>query len=416
MAFGNVIPIDEDVARQLVRRQLRFRRLAAALAAVWLSLLVPTLLFTPLPPIAPFAMFAVLVVLAEHRFVLFGDETSMSASIIVIVASIFVFADTSPLAAPMLIASLGGLYLPHLRIGSRLLGLANVSIFGMSAAIAAASSSAFTHDRSGSVLVAGAIVLLATCSYWYANSVLTGCASAVRNGDGILASVSTQASSEWPFLFLAVAAGMFGLSRQGSLAEFALVAALVLVFELSVRRHRAWTSVPLAATSGAFLIGISSLLAITGVAGAALAAVGAFLFTTDANLLRDRAGLKASVGILTATTAIVLSDGSAPALHFIIATALAMVVTSSFEVIGQRDRHNRRLPLLVVMGLSIPSRTDVALVAIVAGLLLVSGTGATVLIGALTIAVHGAMRGRTARTAGHATALIARRTPVDASR
>ena len=85
------------------------------LAAVWLGILIPVLLFTPLPPLVPFLVLGALLVLAEHRFVLFGDETSMSGSIIVAVASVFVFADNAPLAGPMLVASLGGLYLPHLR-------------------------------------------------------------------------------------------------------------------------------------------------------------------------------------------------------------------------------------------------------------------------------------------------------------
>jgi hypothetical protein len=111
----NVVPIDAEVARTIARRAIRFRWFVAALAAVWLGTLIPVLSFTPLPPLVPFLVLGALLVLAEHRFVLFGDETSMSGSIIVAVASIFVFADSSPLAGPMLVASLGGLYLPHVR-------------------------------------------------------------------------------------------------------------------------------------------------------------------------------------------------------------------------------------------------------------------------------------------------------------
>ena len=128
MELDNVVPIDADTARLLARRRVHFRWFVAFLAAAYVGVLVPTLLFTPLPPIGPFVMLAILVVLAEHRFVLFGDETSMSASIIVVVASVFVFADSSPLAGPLLIGSLGGLYLPHLRRGSLTLTVATDSV------------------------------------------------------------------------------------------------------------------------------------------------------------------------------------------------------------------------------------------------------------------------------------------------
>jgi len=115
----NVVPIDAEVARSIARRAIRFRWFVAGLTAVWLAALIPVLLFTPLPPLVPFVALGALLVLAEHRFVLFGDETSMSGSIIVAIAAVFFFADTSPFAGPMLVASLGGLYLPQLRDPAR---------------------------------------------------------------------------------------------------------------------------------------------------------------------------------------------------------------------------------------------------------------------------------------------------------
>ena len=106
MPIDNVVPIDADTARILARRETRFRWFVAALGVTWLAALIPVLVLTPLPPLAPFLFMAALVVFAEHRFVLFGDETSMSASIVVVVAAVFVFADSAPLAGPMLIGSL----------------------------------------------------------------------------------------------------------------------------------------------------------------------------------------------------------------------------------------------------------------------------------------------------------------------
>ena len=72
MPTDNVVPIDAEVARSIARRAIRFRWFVAALAGVWLGTLIPVLLFTPLPPLVPFLVLGALLVLAEHRFVLFG--------------------------------------------------------------------------------------------------------------------------------------------------------------------------------------------------------------------------------------------------------------------------------------------------------------------------------------------------------
>ena len=112
MDHNNIIPIACNTQETTASQRRHFRVLVAVLVTAWAVVLTVAVTLTPLPPLVPFAILAVLVILAEHRFVLFGDETSMSGSMIVIVASVFVFADTAPLAGPVLIASLGGLYFP----------------------------------------------------------------------------------------------------------------------------------------------------------------------------------------------------------------------------------------------------------------------------------------------------------------
>ncbi|MFM8303012.1 MAG: hypothetical protein ACKOA9_01745, partial [Actinomycetota bacterium] len=163
-----MIPIDADTARLLARRRARFRGFVALLALAYLTAAIPTLLLTPLPPLGLLVVLAVLVILAEHRFVLFGDETSMSASIIVVVASAFAFADSAPLAGPLLIGSLGGFYLPHFRRGS----LHKAGINAMSMGLAAILSALFgfvVSNTTRSLMESIGVIALVTAAYWFVN-------------------------------------------------------------------------------------------------------------------------------------------------------------------------------------------------------------------------------------------------------
>src|SRR5262249_26795954 len=155
----------------------------------WLGILIPVLLFTPLPPLVPFLVLGALVVLAEHRFVLFGDETSMSGSIIVMIAAVFVFADTAPLAGPMLVAALGGLYLPH--VGERRCSLivSNAAGYSLSALAAAATIAVSGYSGTTSWQMRAACVAVAVALGWAINSFVVGLASSVRSGDELAASL-----------------------------------------------------------------------------------------------------------------------------------------------------------------------------------------------------------------------------------
>jgi hypothetical protein len=222
-----VIPIDTEAARRLARRHVRFRWLVAALVAAWAALLVPTLLFTPLPPLGPFAALAVLVILAEHRFVLFGDETSMSASIIVIVASVFIFADTSPLAGPMLIGSLGGLYLPHLRHGNQPKIAFNSSVIGIAAWGASASAlgiRGLEQSAFGALFTTFTAVLI----YWVVNNLLVATHQAAVSGYSYIPSAWVLTSSDTDILAWTAATciGVTALHNDPT-AALALVAGVV---------------------------------------------------------------------------------------------------------------------------------------------------------------------------------------------
>ncbi len=95
--------------------QRRFRWFVAALAFVWAGGLAAALAFTPFPSIWALLAFGALVIAAEHRFILFGDETSMSSSIVVILCAVAYWSESAYLVGPMLVAACGGLLFRHLR-------------------------------------------------------------------------------------------------------------------------------------------------------------------------------------------------------------------------------------------------------------------------------------------------------------
>lgn len=366
MPLDNVVPIDAQTARILEQRTTRFRWFVAGVATLWLALLVPVLLFTPLPPLVPFVVLALLVVLAEHQFVLFGDETSMSASIIVVVGSIFVFADSAPLAAPMLIASLGGLYLPHLRDRAYALVLANSAIYSVAAAIGAALVSRTTHtghSHTAAIVLAG---VAAATAYWYSNSVLTGVAAATRNSTSMLDSVRVQAQSEWPVLFLAAAAAVTAqIYFDSEVAVAATTACLLLVFQLHVHKRSSGTdSLRGHASSIAAIVGVGSMLLGDGSLAAAVACVAAFYLAsrcTTVGLGWSSQFLFALSAIAAASIAMALAElDQGPGIKFLTSTVVAFVGFTLAEVRGYEQRTGRRIQFMAKLGLVIPSTPELA--------------------------------------------------------
>jgi len=375
MAIDNVVPIDAQTARILEQRKIHFRWFVAAVTGVWLAVLVPVLAFTPLPPLVPFVVLALLVILAEHQFVLFGDETSMSASIIVVVASIFVFADTAPLAGPMLIASLGGLYLPHLRQrATRSLVLANAAIFSVAASIAGAITTGLSPSGTHALIAATTASLVATASYWYANSVLVGIASSVRSGSELAQTVRTQAMSEWPVLLLAAASALVAQADDHALVLTACtVAGLLVVFHVHMRRHEQRRSAtdPLTVGMMALTIGAASTLITAGPVGVAFACVCVFYVISifpEYFPRRERGLVPFAVSIAATIVAVALATSGAPVLvRFGATSTLAIALLTILHAQRRLAVVDRHLPLLVKAGLAIPNRSELALLCIAYG-------------------------------------------------
>lgn len=68
-----------------------------------------------LPSLEPLLILGLLYVYAEHSDVVLPNNSSLSASFMVAMASIVVFDDHSALLGPLLVGACGGIYLPHIR-------------------------------------------------------------------------------------------------------------------------------------------------------------------------------------------------------------------------------------------------------------------------------------------------------------
>jgi hypothetical protein len=367
MALDNVVPIDADAAQHLEQRRARFRWFVVALTATWIAVLVPVLVLSPLPPLWPFVAMAILVVLAEHRFVLFGDETSMSASIVVVVASIFVFEDTSPLAGPMLIASFGGLYLPHIVGRHASVLAANSATYSLCVAIAAG----LTHtvvgigNGPGRALLAA---LIATTTYWNINSLLTGFAAALRNGAIVTNSVWIQFTSDLPVFLLALSSSLLAQSASG-----AAVIVPMLVFEVHLRlqasgtRPRPWAPpIRFALASGA--LGAIPLT-VGGTSGYALLALGIYIcFALARAESRSLCHLGFATSCACITALAVSSMGWSGGPQLLTAIAVSTLSVIALEVRRLSLATGTRLSRLTFFGLMLPSRHEATLAAVALGL------------------------------------------------
>jgi hypothetical protein len=367
----NVVPIDAEVARAIARRAVKFRWLVAGLAALWLGLLIPVLLFTPLPPLVPFLVLGALLVLAEHRFVLFGDETSMSGSIIVAIASVFVFADTAPYAGPMLVAALGGVYLPHIRERRTSVAISNAAGFSLSAVAAASLVAAVGYRDTISWPTVATCVVAAVVADWIVNSFIVGIASAVRCGDVIPASIRAQFVSDPDVLALAIAVGALSVMNadRALVIEVLGVCLVLAAFEIRLQMRREFDTKPSRSSSRylqASLVAVAVLVAWgnPGLGAVVLVALALFLVQAidGAMMLPGLSGL-AVAGSVTAVCS-TMRIPSIAATACVLAAAFAM--TEVATAVGRLKRSEMSLQAWTLGGLMMLGRRELAVLGLLA--------------------------------------------------
>jgi hypothetical protein len=126
----------------------------------------------------PLLVLATLLVCAEHRDRLFGDQTSASGSIVVAMAAVVAFSNGSWLVGPMLCSALAGAYWPHIRARAWSRVAVNASSMSLAAATAATIFHLVgtgAHEIGARAIAGGAVAVLA---FWAVNSLVLGIAVA----------------------------------------------------------------------------------------------------------------------------------------------------------------------------------------------------------------------------------------------
>jgi hypothetical protein len=281
----------------------------------------------------------------------------------VAVASVFVFAESSPLAGPMLVASLGGLYLPHVRHRQIALAISNAAGFGLSALGAAATVAAFSYRSSDDWRTTAALVLTVVCVDWVINSSIVGVASGLRGGTPVILSIRDQLRSDIDVLALAFSVGALNAANAEHTLPVAIVSIglMLAAFETRLAGRRVFDAVsdrrvervmyaPLVAT------GVLALLAHPGLGTLATGCLALFLVQAKDRLMAFPA--------VTATTVCGALGAVAITLGLPIVVVAALVLVTSFAVIEATAvmrcamRAGLRLSRWTGTGLVVPSRRE----------------------------------------------------------
>jgi hypothetical protein len=126
----------------------------------------------PAPAIVPIVVFGSLFAIAENTSVALPNRSSVSASLMLAVASIVVFRDHAFLLGPLLVGMFGGLYWPQLRHRDITKIAFNVGNFGLSTLAAAAVYSVVSTGVRDSVALALLAAVPAALVFSTVNSVL----------------------------------------------------------------------------------------------------------------------------------------------------------------------------------------------------------------------------------------------------
>jgi hypothetical protein len=343
----------------------------------------------------PLLVLAALLVFAEHRDRLFGDQTSASGSIVVAMAAVVVFSDGPWLAGPMLCAAFAGAYWPHIRNRA----WSRVAVNASSMSLAAATSATIfhlvgtgAHQIGVRAAASGAIAVLA---FWIVNSLVLGFAVATIQRRELWDICRGLLVSETELLIFAYGGFLVGFAfANGPIWTAALGLALLLVvldFFVMSRSTRAGHALSLAAPALEALAVLATAVWL-GLDSERLANP-AFLTLVCLGLgaglvgIRRREEFLLFAGLLTVTAASV-SPGIRGSFFAPLAVALVVCVLPTWR----RRTSRSRLSLIGAAGLAAVSATA-AIDLLPRGLL-------TTLPGSVLV---GAVGGLAALTAWHAT-------------
>ncbi len=188
------------------------------------------------PPLIPLLLLAALVVAAENRDRLYGDETSVSGSIAVGTAAVFVFSESTPLLGPLVIASCAAIYWPHIRdrqVAKMIVNAASIGLSALAGALVFRLAPPLEALSLLEVLMWTAPVVVA---YWLVNSCVLSIASTCLRGGTFRSASTTLLWSEKNLLVFAIAGGLAGAlyEREGTAVGIAALVLILIAFDTLV--------------------------------------------------------------------------------------------------------------------------------------------------------------------------------------
>ena len=163
-------------------RESALRALCIGVAVLAAATCVVLVLVGPTPDAAALLILGVLCAFAANTSVVLPNDSAMSASFMLAVASIVVFHGDARLLGPLVVGIAGGLYLPHIREREARKVLFNAGSLGLSALAAAAVYSLVPSDVVESVPGQLAAAIPTALTYSLVNFVLLTLALSLHDG------------------------------------------------------------------------------------------------------------------------------------------------------------------------------------------------------------------------------------------
>jgi hypothetical protein len=291
------------------------------------------------------ACLIVLTVIATHSEEVFGDETAINASIVVVLAGVGISYSGGPPWIPIACGLVAGLHWHHIRDRAIRKLLVNTSLTTLSALAATVVATALSTNRP-SVLAVAVCGLAAVMAYWLTDNVLVAVLLTVVDGRSIREHARELVRSETEVIPFALLGFVSGYAFVRSSPWFGLVGvALLIVATEAVVFHgregsaRRWAQAALRiaplAVAGA-LLGTGDISAVRD--GGALALLAVIAFVGVGLLDRVDAGFGKAALVLSVTTALVALPGDGP---FEVALIVGMAACGGFVIRRRRTTIDR---------------------------------------------------------------------------
>jgi hypothetical protein len=183
-------------------------------------------------PVIPLGL---LFIGAEHRDRLFPDETGLSGSIAVALASACYFADARWIGGAFLVCAAGALYVPHIRQRELPKIIVNAACFGLSGLTSAAVIALGPSFRT-SVLGAIVCLVLGVATYWVVNCALLAIATSALRSEPLRNNFAKLIRADTIMLIFGLGGAACGLvmTEVSTAAGVASLCALLVVLDVFV--------------------------------------------------------------------------------------------------------------------------------------------------------------------------------------